>query len=107
MYHEPYGPRGAEDERKDFWTDIAEGADALPGELPPAERMTELANLAGFDVQEPYAPTPAPDVADLPRPIADKLETENPDASHNDPLGSWTGVPEELGEIPTQDQDDL
>ena len=34
MYHEPYGPRGAESEREDFWTDIPEGNDMLPGVLP-------------------------------------------------------------------------
>ena len=28
-------------------------------------------------------------------------------ASHNDPLGSWTGVPDQADEMPTQDQDDL
>lgn len=34
MYHEPYGPRGAERESEDFWTDIVEGGDMLPGMLP-------------------------------------------------------------------------
>ena len=34
MYHELFGPRGAEDERDDFWTGIPEGGDMLPGMLP-------------------------------------------------------------------------
>lgn len=38
MYHELFGPRGAEDEREDFWTSIPEGGDMLPGMLPTDER---------------------------------------------------------------------
>ena len=34
MYHAPYGPKGAESEQDDFWTDIMEGSDMLPGMLP-------------------------------------------------------------------------
>lgn len=34
MYHEPYGPRGAESEQEDFWTDIMEGSDMIPGMIP-------------------------------------------------------------------------
>nr|WP_317399083.1 hypothetical protein [uncultured Gemmiger sp.] len=34
MYHAPYGPRGAESEQDDFWTDIMEGGDMLPGMMP-------------------------------------------------------------------------
>ncbi len=34
MYHAPYGPRGAESEQDDFWTDIVEGGDMLPGMVP-------------------------------------------------------------------------
>ena len=28
MFHEPFGPRGAEDERDTFWTDLGEVTDA-------------------------------------------------------------------------------
>lgn len=38
MYHELFGPRGAEDERDDFWTSIPEGGDMLPGMLPTDDR---------------------------------------------------------------------
>lgn len=34
MYHGTYGPRGAESEQEDFWTDIAEGSDMIPGMIP-------------------------------------------------------------------------
>ena len=34
MYHGPYGPRGAESEQEDFWTDIMEGSDMIPGMIP-------------------------------------------------------------------------
>ena len=34
MYHAPYGPKGAESEQDDFWTDIMEGSDMLPGMIP-------------------------------------------------------------------------
>lgn len=34
MYHVPYGPKGAESEQDDFWTDIMEGSDMLPGMMP-------------------------------------------------------------------------
>ena len=30
MEYRPYGPRGAESEREDFWTDIPEGSDMVP-----------------------------------------------------------------------------
>lgn len=34
MYHGTYGPKGAESEQEDFWTDIAEGSDMIPGMIP-------------------------------------------------------------------------
>ena len=34
MYHAPYGPKGAESEQDDVWTDIMEGSDMLPGMMP-------------------------------------------------------------------------
>lgn len=45
MYHELFGPRGAEDERGDFWTSIPEGGDMLPGMLP-GEDHTEAPGAA-------------------------------------------------------------
>lgn len=75
-----YGPRGAEDERDGFWTDIPEGDDMIPGVLPG---------------MFPYAPGVTPE------------GSPGPLASHNDPLGSWTGTPDDGDERPTQDADDL
>ena len=76
MLHRPYGPRGAESEDPEFWTDLTRNSDFLPepGIVNPVLRSA----------QEPYTP-----------------------AGHNDPLGSWTGVPDQADEMPTQDQDDL
>ena len=34
MAYNPYGPRGAESEREDFWSDIPEGNDMVPEILP-------------------------------------------------------------------------
>lgn len=45
MYHELFGPRGAEDERDDFWTGIPEGGDMLPGMLP-TDNHTEAPGAA-------------------------------------------------------------
>ena len=56
----------------------------LPGDLDE-QAQRELQSLAGINVQEPYGPQVAV----------------------NDPLGSWTGVPEDPYEQPTQDADDL
>lgn len=52
MYHEPYGPRGAESEREDFWTDIPEGNDMLPGVLPYVPGTPGLTT----DGTQPYCP---------------------------------------------------
>ena len=73
MLHRPYGPRGAESEDPEFWTDLTRNSDFLPepGIVNPVLRSA----------QEPYTP--------------------------DDPLGSWTGVPDQADEMPTQDQDDL
>ena len=49
--------------------------------------------------QEPYTPADA-------HQDRQTIDDENL-ASHNDPLGSWTGVPDQADEMPTQDQDDL
>ena len=91
MLHRPYGPRGAESEDPEFWTDLTRNSDFLPepGIVNPVLRSA----------QEPY--TPADDHQDR-----QTIDDENL-ASHNDPLGSWTGVPDQADEMPTQDQDDL
>lgn len=100
MYnYPPYGPRGAESEREDFWTDIPEGNDMLPGVLPgmlPGALPGTLggAQHAGPDPQtaadggEPYCPQ---------CPNADDPALQ-PDADHND-----AGLPEELSELDALD----
>ncbi len=138
MLHEHRGPRGAEEEREDdFWTNIPEGADMLPGTLPGnVTYMPGTLDGAGnLNPQVPYTPeaikagldAPAPDVPDDVPAVGDPYvpahgagdesgtaEDENARAddtvgvgpSDADPLGSWTGVPEQ-GAEPTQDADDL
>ena len=61
-----------------------EATHPLPGHLD-AEQKRELRHLAGVGLQEPYGA----------------------DAAAVDPLGSWTGVPADPAETPTQDADDL
>ncbi|MDD4850352.1 MAG: hypothetical protein PHO10_06585 [Gemmiger sp.] len=157
------GPHGAEQEEgphADFWADVPEGGDMLPGSLPPEDDADTEGSEPGFSVnlQEPYGPAlghrmhsesqaesalPHETQEDAPdsestestedtedtEEFEDTEELEEPQnsqensdaveeiadpenqASHNDPLGSWTGVPDlntpDLEEIPTQDQDDL
>ena len=70
--------------RDDFSVELDITARELPGDLDEqAQRV--LQSLAGITVKEPYGPQ----VAVI------------------DPLGSWTGVPEDPYEQPTQDADDL
>lgn len=91
MLHRPYGPRGAESEDPEFWTDLTQNSDFLPepGIVNPVLRSA----------QEPYTPADA---------HQDRQTIDNENlASRNDPLGSWTGVPDQADEMPTQDQDDL
>lgn len=126
MLHEPYGPRGAEDERGDFWTDIPEGADMLPGGLPGGEEDTidTLADGHGDpDVLSPIRPAVSDppvvhnQVAGNGRPgdagFADLGQPPKAMGAlgpvEDDPLGSWTGVPaDDSGDgAPTQDADDL
>lgn len=96
MLHQPYGPRGAESEDPDLWTDLMHDDDFLP---EPDIVNPILGNQTGHDCREVRLHTKGshqqkqPDDADL--------------ASRNDPLGSWTGVPDQADETPTQDQDDL
>ena len=61
-----------------------EATHPLPGHLD-ADQKRELRHLAGVGLQEPYGA----------------------DAAAADPLGSWTGVPADPAESPTQDADDL
>lgn len=125
MFHEEFGPRGAEDERRDFWTDVPEGADMLPGALP--DEGVGMQALSGLSAQEPYSPAVASlnadndtfdeadadldalaEQADRAARSAGMLQTPHQQSSSSDPLGSWTGVPsEDIYEVPTQDQDDL
>ena len=76
MLHRPYGPRGAESEDPEFWTDLTRNSDFLPepGIVNPVLRSA----------QEPYTPADA-------HQDRQTIDDENL-ASHNDPLGSWTGV---------------
>lgn len=102
MFEKPYGPHGAEEEQEmeTEMTNEAENggldeqAESLWNTLG-ALNMFGAANVGGGAIAQ-GATTP-------------------PQASHNDPLGSWTGVPtdnteseQELeDETPTQDADDL
>ena len=112
----------------DFWAGIAEGADMIPGSVPPGTQDTaaglSLLNngTTPFEANDPLTPAmlpvmPVPDAdgagedenevgagAD-----ADEIETDTdiPGPDETDPLGSWTGVPTDGDEVPTQDADDL
>lgn len=101
MLHEPFGPRGAEDERDTFWTDLGEVTDAAYREEPEADtasRRTVAMNHAK------HGPRNQPDPLQAVPPMPPEEEL----SSHQDPLGSWTGVPSENQyETPTQDADDL
>lgn len=72
MLHRPYGPRGAESEDPEFWTDLTRNSDFLPepGIVNPVLRSA----------QEPYTPADA-------HQDRQTIDDENL-ASHNDPLGS-------------------
>ncbi len=84
MNHAPYGPRGAESEREDFWTDIPEGNDMLPGTLPGTFGGAQQSGQSAENGGEPYCPQ---------CPNADDPALQ-PDGDHND-----TGLPEELAEL--------
>ncbi len=118
MLHEPFGPAGAGD--TDFWTDIPEGADMLPGTLPGEDSdaigtLNVLGGAARLNAAEPASPnifTNMPVLHD--RPDGEGGRTERIDNAYgilgpadDDPLGSWTGVPADEDEAPTQDADDL
>ena len=102
------GPHGAEEERPDYWQDIPEGGDMLPGVLP------ETPEFPYEDGANHTAPGEnAVGVGEAPEPlketgILEELTDPAFYASESDPLGSWTGTPDpDTGELPTQDQDDM
>ena len=118
MLHEPNGPRGAKEEREDFWTDIPEGADMLPGEANDAiGTLNVLGGPARLNAADPMSPsiiTNQPVIHDLPDPTGSPAFDRKVDNAYGvlgpaeeDPLGSWTGVPADGDEDPTQDADDL
>ena len=97
MYHEPFGPRGAEDERGDFWTDLSEVRDDLYRQDPAAPQAVQRRLHSA--TQGRADDVILPDIAE---------HAQEDTASRQDPLGSWTGVPDtDAYETPTQDADDL
>lgn len=104
MFHESFGPRGAEEERDGFWTDLGEVTDAAYSHDPASTHETKRTlGLNAAKRATAYVPGTVqnmpPDLEEMP---------EEDIASRQDPLGSWTGVPSENQyEIPTQDADDL
>lgn len=106
MFHEPFGPRGAEDERDTFWTDLGEVSDAAYRDDPE-----EVSSPAGRTVNTRSARHVShyqPDTVQQVLPLAPETLSGEDTASRQDPLGSWTGVPSDNEyETPTQDADDL
>ena len=104
MFHEPFGPRGAEDERDTFWTDLGEVTDAAYQEEPDTTARTGRT----VDTQSAHTPNHyRPDTVQA-MPLAPETLSGEDTASRQDPLGSWTGVPSDNEyETPTQDADDL
>lgn len=129
MLHEPhdsarYEKNGQDD---DFWVGIPEAADMIPGSVPigiedTATTLSLLNNgTTHFEASDPLTPAMLPVV---PGPMtdgelfpdgdedADTDQTSDADENalgpaDDDPLGSWTGVPADEDEAPTQDADDL
>lgn len=111
-------------DQSNSWDAIPEGADLLP-EVAPLNEGGAFQGAAGLMGQEPYSPAVAhgmtgrdaeadkaekTDADGQELPDGDLNEITDPETheSKNDPLGSWTGVPDpNIQEIPTQDQDDL
>ena len=105
MFHEPFGPRGAEDERDTFWTDLGEVTDAAYRDDPETARHTK--RTVGTDSAH-YPDHYVPDTVQQVMPLAPETLSGEDTASRQDPLCSWTGVPcENEYETPTQDADDL
>ena len=116
-----YEKNGQDD---DFWTGIPEGADMIPGAVPigiedTATTLSLLNNgTTHFEASDPLTPAMLPGML----PDEDETGTQGADAdtdeaaeagedaigpADDDPLGSWTGVPADEDEVPTQDADDL
>lgn len=105
MFHEPFGPRGAEDERDTFWTDLGEVTDAVYRDDPETVQRTK--RTVGTNSAH-YPDHYVPDTVQQVMPLAPETLSGEVIASRQDPLGSWTGVPSENEyETPTQDADDL
>ena len=103
MFHEPFGPRGAEDERDTFWTDLGEVTDAAYRDEEPASPDT-----AKRSVGLQHAHGSADMLPGTVLPMTPGTPAAEEKASRQDPLGSWTGVPsDDAYETPTQDADDL
>lgn len=104
MLHEPFGPRGAEDERDGFWTDLSEVTDESYRDPQQDCRTGKRTVGLGGARQEPAGRPASTQIL----PLAPETLTEEQTASRQDPLGSWTGVPDtDAYETPTQDADDL
>ena len=105
MFHEPFGPRGAEDERDTFWTDLGEVTDAAYRDDPETVQHTKRT----VDTDSAHYPDHyVPDTVQQVMPLSPETLSREDTASRQDPLGSWTGVPSKNEyETPTQDADDL
>lgn len=67
MYHAPYGPKGAESEQDDFWTDIMEGSDMLPGMMPaePGQMDSDDDDVTDEEDREWFEMSDQPESEDL------------------------------------------
>lgn len=124
------GPHGAEQEQNeqgDFWQNVPEAGDTLPGTLPSEQEQVNETRQSSNAAQPGYVPahgkygaSNSTDETDLFTDDMDNTTEEtrqsteqeltDPDSqsSSQDPLGSWTGVPDpDTEEVPTQNQDDL
>ena len=63
MLHEPFGPRGAEDEREELWTDLSE--------MPEAAYEQDPDRRINSDTDMPFDPSLMP--------VADPNLNEEPD----------------------------
>ena len=128
-------PHGAEQEQNaqgDFWTNVPEAGDMMPGTLPGEERQQQTgSNEFEEETEQPpqygqqqntrYGQTAqtgetgeteqnaqSTQSAENAEDTVDEIANPAHQASRQDPLGSWTGVPDpDTEEVPTQDQDDL
>lgn len=123
MLHESYDAREDAKDRDNYWLNIPEGADMLPSGLPAAAEDTlgwlnpVGGNSSEINELEPFNPAVVGFDLLPGNEYEDEFEhhvEEEFDASFDslgpaddDPLGSWTGVPADEDEIPTQDADDL